>query len=266
MKFLENDNVISQIKVALQMPAGSGTPTHKNRPTHGLSYNVNHVSTYKFSDGTTLTVNSGDCIFIPQNSSYVVTKNTDRCDKNSYFYAINFISSPQNTYRPQVFHVRGKAEVESLFLKATVAWRKKNVGFYEETFSDLYKIIKILKKENLSYAHQSKITNILSPAINYINENYTVENIRISKLAQLCNVSQPYLRKLFDLAFSVSPAVYMRNLRINYAKELINSGEYSIADVSFISGFSDVSYFSREFKKSTGLTPKDYANKTKNGV
>ena len=58
----------------------------------------------------------------------------------------------------------------------------------------------------------------------------------------------------------------MRNLRINYAKELINSGEYSIADVSFISGFSDVSYFSREFKKSTGLTPKDYANKNKNGV
>jgi AraC-like DNA-binding protein len=47
-------------------------------------------------------------------------------------------------------------------------------------------------------------------------------------------------------------------MRINYAKELIKSGEYSITEIAIISGFCDVSYFSREFKKAIGVTPKDY--------
>ena len=94
--------------------------------------------------------------------------------------------------------------------------------------------------------------------MNYIDENYTKENISISYLAELSGVSESYLRRLFQLVFSVSPAVYMRNMRIKYAKELLLSKEYSVTDVAMLSGFNDAAYFSREFKKSEGVSPSDY--------
>ena len=50
-------------------------------------------------------------------------------------------------------------------------------------------------------------------------------------------------------------------MRIRYAKDLLDSGEYSISDAAFISGFNDVAYFSREFKKATGTQPSEYAKK-----
>ena len=257
MKFLEKDNVISQITLAILLKAGRGTPVHKNRPTHGLAYNVNHICIYKFDNGKALEVKSGDCIYLPKTSNYTVIK--CETNSNSSVYAINFNLTSEEIFEPQLFHTRGKNEVEALFNKASNAWLNKNVGFYEECFSDLYRIIKILKKENSSYAPQSKILETLAPALKYINENYTQENIKLSVLAHLCNVSEPYLRRLFNNAFSTSPAVYIRNLRINYAKELIKSGEYTITEIAIISGFCDVSYFSREFRKATGVNPKDYA-------
>ena len=52
--------------------------------------------------------------------------------------------------------------------------------------------------------------------------------------------------------------VYIRNMRIKYAAELISSGLYSVTDAAMMSGFNDVAYFSREFKKVLGVTPRDY--------
>ncbi len=257
MKFLEKDNVISQITLAILLRAGKGTPVHKNRSTHGLAYNINHTCIYKFDSGKILEVKSGDCIYLPKTSNYTVIKG--ETNTNSTVYAINFNIVNDEIFEPQVFHTRGKNEYEALFNKSCNAWLNKNVGFYDECFSNLYRIIKLLKKENSSYALQSAILNKLTPALKYINENFTQNNIKLAHLAYICNVSEPYLRRLFNNAFSTSPSIYIRNMRINYAKNLIKSGEYSITEIAIISGFCDVSYFSREFKKSTGITPKEYA-------
>lgn len=99
---------------------------------------------------------------------------------------------------------------------------------------------------------------MIEPALKYIDENYTGENISVAHLASLCGVSETYLRRLFRTAFSASPAIYMRNMRIKYAKRLLRSGEYSVTDAAMLSGFSDAAYFSREFKRSVGMSPSEY--------
>ena len=50
----------------------------------------------------------------------------------------------------------------------------------------------------------------------------------------------------------------MDNERLNKAKELLLSSNMPICEIAEKSGFSDASYFSRSFKKSVGLTPKQY--------
>jgi AraC-like DNA-binding protein len=47
-------------------------------------------------------------------------------------------------------------------------------------------------------------------------------------------------------------------MRIRYAKRLLRSGEYSVTDAAMLLGFSDTAYFSREFKRSVGMSPSEY--------
>ena len=74
-------------------------------------------------------------------------------------------------------------------------------------------------------------------------------------LAKLCGISENYFRKLFLLEFGISPSKYIRNKRLMLARDLLNSGEFSVSDAAMASGFNDISYFSREYKKMWGVNP-----------
>ena len=63
---------------------------------------------------------------------------------------------------------------------------------------------------------------------------------------------------MFRAKYGMSPLQYIKNRRIEYAKELILSSMCTIASAGELSGFTDASYFIREFRRATGLTPGEY--------
>jgi len=259
MNFFLEDQFVSQITVALFMPKERGTPIHKDRPTHGFAFNVDCGVTYCFETGETLHCRSGNLIYLPKGSSYTVTRHKEKDSEKRGVYAINFLTAlEQNESRPCMVKIRGTEVITSLFAKAANAWAKKGIGYREECLSDLYQIMKLIKMEGAHSAPVRKSLSLLAKGIAYIEEHVTSETISVPHLAQLCKISEPYLRRLFHQSFSVSPAVYIRNLRIRYAKELLSTREYTVSEVALLSGFNDISYFSREFKKATGLSAKEY--------
>ena len=259
MNFFDNNIVVTEIKTAVFFPKEKGTPIEKKRTSHGLVWYVDCSAVYRFSTGEVLTCRSGECIYLPKDTVYTAERYPETDSDKRGIYAVNFLTLPDEAqYSPFVIHARGKGEIQALFSKIDRAWRKKEAGYSEECFGILYRIIHALKKEAASYSPKNQILEKLSPALDYIRENFTVESISLSHLARLCNISEPYLRRLFQRAFSVSPAVYMRNLRIAYAKELLRSGDYSVTDAASLSGFNDPAYFAREFKNAVGTTPSDY--------
>ena len=69
------------------------------------------------------------------------------------------------------------------------------------------------------------------------------------------------LRRLFRHVYGEPPLEYLLTLRVNYAKRLLRESpclHYTVAQIATMSGFSDISYFSRIFKKRTGLSPRAY--------
>jgi transcriptional regulator GlxA family with amidase domain len=68
-----------------------------------------------------------------------------------------------------------------------------------------------------------------------------------------------YLRNLFLKRFAMTPVKYVNHLRLTRAAEMLSSQMYAVRDVCFLAGFQDESYFSREFKKHFGSSPKEYA-------
>ncbi len=98
----------------------------------------------------------------------------------------------------------------------------------------------------------------LSRVLNFIHDNLT-KRITIDQAAELMNYSSCYFSKYFHRRVGISFQDYVIEKRIELAKELLQRNqEMKISSVAFRCGYNDVSYFSRIFKKRTGMTPQQY--------
>lgn len=88
---------------------------------------------------------------------------------------------------------------------------------------------------------------------------HSKEDITLDELCALCNFSKQHLIRIFNSEFGLPPKTYILNYRINCAKELFYRNPHiSVKEVADEMGFSDQHYFSRIFKKTTGMTPTEY--------
>lgn len=99
--------------------------------------------------------------------------------------------------------------------------------------------------------------NWLSDIKNFINNNYDKE-IYIEELAKQAGYSTPYLINKFKQCYGVSPKVYLSQIRVLKAKELLLTTDKLSREIAELLGFADELYFIRFFKKNTGMTPRQF--------
>ena len=243
------------VKLAVFVPPGKGDAVHKNRPYHGFAIFDRSRRVYKFEKFGNYEVGENEIIYMPKGANYVVDTLPEF--RNAGCYAINFDVDSELDIPPFKFIPKNPGEMLLDFMSAENAWRTKFPGYFEKTSEKLYRIIGRMKAEmSADYSPQSK-NELITPAIDYISENYSKETVSISYLAELCGVSEVYFRKIFKNVYGTSPLKYINSLRLSRARDLIHSGLYSVGDAAFMSGFFDDSYFSREFKKEFGVSPKE---------
>lgn len=131
---------------------------------------------------------------------------------------------------------------------------------YQELYENLNSIFasyfEMLIKENVSPVHKEEIVLQVD---SYIKENYA-KDINTTSIAEHFNFTPAYLSKLFREYRSVTPSIYVIQIRIEKAKELLQSNQNcKIKEVAAYVGYEDPLYFSKVFKKMTGLSPKEYA-------
>ena len=261
MRF-NNTTSVSEITAAVFVPIGGGTPIHRDRPYDGIAFNQASRTVYRFDTGLELICGSGQCIYLPKSSSYQCEALSEgEPTSESGVYCINFIfGGIEERDAPFVLTVKAADEIRSAYERAEHLWTAKTVGYYEECMISLYRIIKLLKQQMSEYTPKGRLEPKIASAIEYIEHNFTSE-LSVPMLAELCGVSETYLRRVFVKIYGVPPSLYLRNRRIEYAKELLRTNEYTVTEVASRSGFGDPSYFSREFRKAVGVSPKDYINK-----
>lgn len=252
--FLKEDQVITNIVLALYMPKNFvGIKIHKNRSSHGLALYVSGDRTITFDNGKTFYTKENDIVFLPKHSNYEVSSRN-----SGEVYCINFQCLEDKVYEPFIMHLNNADEILKSYQTAEKAWRKNKDGYLSLCKAELYKIIYALQsQQSLAYLPKSK-QSLIQPAVEYIHKYYTDELISIEKLSGLCNISCDYLRKIFNNVYGCSPIKYVNNLKLKRAKELLASGMYSVSETAYMSGFSDLSHFSRFFKENVGVLPSDY--------
>lgn len=115
--------------------------------------------------------------------------------------------------------------------------------------------IRIAAKVN-SFNNRS-IKLILRKAIDYIQEHYS-EPVTLNEVAENIYVSTFYISRMFKKELGKSFVDYLNDVRIEKAKELLKDIKYKTYEVAEIVGISDPHYFSKLFKKYSGMTPSEY--------
>lgn len=210
-----------------------------------------------FSDGTVFERVPGDILFIPKGSSYHL-----EVDKPFNTFTIAFSLLEDIDEKPFIFHAQNDTKLLEHFKTANKIWTDKKPGYIERTTSELYRIIYEMKKHYFTDYLPKEKYSLIKPAMEYIHANYHTGRVKVERLAALCKISPEYFRDIFKRLNGVSPLDYIQNLQITHAKQLIDSGEYSISEISALLGFSEASQFSRKFKTLTGISPREY-QKTK---
>lgn len=109
--------------------------------------------------------------------------------------------------------------------------------------------------ESLSANTPQQIAHVLRE---YLVHNYSKE-INLNSIALNLNYSPSYLTKIFSQIYDTTPNKYIISLKIQQAQNLlIHNPELSIRQIGEIIGYPDQGYFSRIFKKQTGLSPYEY--------
>jgi len=97
----------------------------------------------------------------------------------------------------------------------------------------------------------------IEQALVYVAKHFT-EDISMAVVANHCSVNYTYFSEKFKLVVGVNFNEYIKQLRLEEAKRLLQQGCYKVYEVAERSGFGDVKYFMKTFKEATGLSPGDF--------
>ena len=96
--------------------------------------------------------------------------------------------------------------------------------------------------------------------IQYIGEHYS-EPITLREAAEHVYLTPPYLCRIFKKETGVTFNEYLNRIRVNKAKELLANRKLRLTDISLLVGFEDQSYFTKVFKRITGMLPSVWREK-----
>ncbi|MGG4551716.1 response regulator transcription factor [Paenibacillus humicus] len=109
-------------------------------------------------------------------------------------------------------------------------------------------------------APEQQQSPILQQIYAYVHKNYANE-ISLSEMADSLHLNYSYLSSYFKQRTGENLTSYINRVRTDKAKELLMDHKLSVSEISRLTGFSDHNYFSKVFKKITGMTPVEYRNK-----
>ena len=138
-------------------------------------------------------------------------------------------------------------------------WKEKKQGYRYKCTSLFYSLIHYFNVSSFEGSmDKAKLDSRFKNAVDYIHAHFRGEDISIVALSDMCNVSEAYFRRQFKNFYSLSPSQYIIKLRLECASQLLESGLYTVAEVSEKSGFNDTKYFSRVFRKQFNQSPKEF--------
>lgn len=235
----------------------------EGRKSFGLIQVLTGELHYHFYNGKKVCLKAGDLFLLKPQDCYKVTS-PNVCQH----YTINFEIEPnsiEGTIAEKIFlgediTILQQEQPSNLYIdtfdEICRVWKEKNSGYQMQAISLMYKLLyHFIRKQIPLYQNNAYVK--LKPAVDLLESTWN-QDISLATLADACMLSVPHFRHLFTEVFETSPMGYRNSLRLLYAKDYLLRQNLSITDIAYKCGFNDVNYFSRFFKKHTGISPSKY--------
>jgi len=220
----------------------------KDRECYGLSFCTSGQITYTMN-GKNIISSPDRAILLPKGASYSLTR-----DKDGLFPLINFHCINCDVREICVLELENPAIciknfeiLQNMFLKNESRLK---------IMSAFYSLL-----ESVFEASEFKPTLIKS-AEGFIEKNISNHDLTNRTIADHLNISEIYLRKLFNKYHKTTPKQFLLEKRMQKAMYLLTNTPMNVTSISFECGFSSVYHFSRSFSQHTGYTPTQYYKKT----
>ncbi|MFH5833307.1 AraC family transcriptional regulator [Halalkalibaculum sp. DA384] len=144
-------------------------------------------------------------------------------------------------------------------------------------FTKFIRILKILQRlaESTNFKYLADISSTNPPSeedsrrvnsvINYILKHYK-EDIKLETIADIAHYSKAAFCKFFKKRTRKTFCEFLNEVRISQACKQLKKTDKNISRVGYECGYNNISHFNRQFKKFTGLTPREYIKKHENSV
>ena len=251
---MEHNLIITDV---VQVFEGEFNPGHFIGPKHrnhdGFVCYLEGKAIYKF-DGYSLEVAPGCFFFLAKGSRYTI----EIQEKSKYICAdIHFTETP-DVRRSSVF--KGiPMSIQEEFIALLHEWNQNRPRRIPYCLGILYRLY--AEAVTAESDQDGRKEHLFLQASSYFLAHYTDCNLSIQETAEHVGISEVHLRRIFRDVARITPVKYLMDLRLDQAKILLQSSNYSICEIALAVGFSDQYYFSRLFKKNTGQSPSEYKEK-----
>lgn len=120
----------------------------------------------------------------------------------------------------------------------------------------------VKKKKLTSTGKESLETELTDQIVNYM-EAHIFEKLSVDFVCNHFGISRSRLGDMFKKHFDCGVIEHLNQIKIQKAKTYIRNDMYNISEISNLLGYSSIHYFSRHFKKMTGMTPSEYSKTVK---
>ena len=233
--------------------------TVKERATCGFLYIWCGEACFYDLDGKKTVVVGGDLLYIPKHKKYQMKYTAD----STTFVLVNFEMTDQDgrelaptdeiavlardDERNRIAKIMTGFELCSASRTFDGTVRKKEL---------LYRLFGLLSVSASMLSFDREIDLQILEGVRLLRQTY-LENLPIHVYAEACHISVQVFRTVFHKQFGMSPVKYRNSLRIERASELLRDGSLTVAEVAYASGFENIGYFCRYYRKVTGEAPGD---------
>jgi AraC family L-rhamnose operon transcriptional activator RhaR len=246
-----------------------------------ISY-VSEGSGFHYIEGNTLAVAKGDLFFIPIGASHVFRPASVR-PRQQHLIVYNcvftapYIERLNNVFLPneKFLHLLQAKYPEQSWFQI-----QDYDGVFQETFNRLFEeytqrkpdfelilqadVIRLLvemQRHALPALPSSpKTVELLEPVLKRIHDNFE-QPLPLAELAAMAGLGDRQFRRVFTLHTGMALTSYIQKLRMEKCCSLLLTTSDSISSIAQSVGYQDIKFFNRLFKKTTGMTPRQYRNR-----
>ncbi|NLP46853.1 MAG: AraC family transcriptional regulator [Epulopiscium sp.] len=157
--------------------------------------------------------------------------------------------------------ISNNSKIQSCIITVIHELKNKKLGFELAVKSSVFQLLTLLFRHHATTILSDKeytlrIRNIqrLNPILQYIYNHYT-EKITLDLLCSLANSSRYHFCRVFKQITNKTPIEYINFLRIHHAENLLKQTDMNVTEIALASGFNNLNYFSRTFKKYKKISP-----------